>query len=103
LNGNLVVQMRREALMQKLDPLSFALAGAIYGGALMALATIAALIGIPGFKPFADFVTQFYGPYGYSVSPLGTVAGAIWGLVEGFVHFGIFALLYNLMLGRLRS
>jgi len=48
-----------------------------------------ALLGIPGFNPFADFVTQFYGPYGYSVSPLGIVTGAIWGLVEGFVHFGI--------------
>jgi hypothetical protein len=89
--------------MQRLDTGSFALAGAIYGAAFMALATILALLGIPGFKPFADFVTQFYGPYGYSVSPLGIVTGAIWGLVEGFVHFGIFALLYNLVLGRLRS
>lgn len=89
--------------MQRFDTVSFALAGAIYGAAFMALATIAALAGIPGFRPFAEFVTQFYGPYGYSVSPLGVVAGAIWGLIEGFVHFGIFALLYNLVLGRLRS
>lgn len=89
--------------MQRLDTLSFALAGAIYGTAFMALATIAALVGLPGFRPFADFVTQFYGPYGYAVSPLGVVVGALWGFVEGFVHFGIFALLYNLVLGRLRS
>ena len=89
--------------MQKLDALSFAVAGAIYGAAIMALATIAALAAIPGFRPFAEFVMQFYGPYGYSVSPLGVLAGAIWGFVEGFVHFGIFALLYNLVLGRVRS
>ena len=63
--------------MQRLDTGSFALAGAIYGAAFMALATILALLGIPGFKPFADFVTQFYGPYGYSVSPLGIVTGSI--------------------------
>ena len=89
--------------MQRLDTLSFALAGAIYGAAFMALVTIAALLGIPGFGPFADFVTQFYGSYGYSVSPVGIFVGAFWGLAEGFVHFGIFALLYNLVLGRLRS
>jgi hypothetical protein len=89
--------------MQRLDTLSFALAGAIYGAAFMALATIAALVDIPGFRPFADLVTQFYGPYAYSVSPLGVVVGALWGFVEGFVHFGIFALLYNLVLERLRT
>jgi len=89
--------------MQRLDTLSFALAGAIYGAAFMALATMAALMGIPGFRPFADLVTQFYSPYGYSVSPLGVVVGALWGFVEGLVHFGIFALLYNLVLRRLRS
>jgi hypothetical protein len=92
----------REALMQKLDTLSFAIAGAIYGAALVALATIAALLGIPGFRPFADLLTQFYGFYGYSVSALGVVVGAFWGLIEGFVHFAIFAWLYNLVLSRQR-
>ena len=86
--------------MQKLDTLSFALAGAIYGGACVALATLAALIGVPGFRPFVDLLTQFYGFYGYSVSPFGIVVGAFWGLIEGFVHFGIFAWLYNMLLGR---
>ncbi len=89
--------------MQRLDALSFAIAGSIYGAVVMALVTIAALLAIPGLRPFADLVAQFYGPYGYSVSPLGVVAGAIWGAVEGFFHFGIFALLYNLVLGRVRS
>lgn len=84
--------------MQKLDTLSFALAGAIYGAACLALATIAALIGFPGFRPFVDLLTQFYGFYGYSVSALGVVVGAFWGFVEGFVHFGIFAWLYNVLL-----
>jgi len=89
--------------MQKLDPLSFAIAGAIYGAALMILVTISALVGIPGLKPFADLIAQFYGPYGYSVSNVGVVVGGFWGLVEGFFHFGIFALLYNFVLGRVRS
>jgi hypothetical protein len=54
--------------MQRLDTLTFALAGAIYGAAFMALATIGALLGIPGLKPFTDLLGQFYGFYGYSVS-----------------------------------
>ena len=37
--------------MQRLDTLSFAIAGGIYGAAFMALATIAALVGIHGFRP----------------------------------------------------
>jgi len=89
--------------MQKFDTLSFAIAGAIYGAALVALATIAALLGIPGFRPFTDLLTQFYGFYGYSVSALGVVVGAFWGLIEGFAHFGIFAWLYNLVLSRQRQ
>lgn len=40
--------------MQRLDTLSFAIAGGIYGAAaFMALATIAARVGIHGFKPLA--------------------------------------------------
>lgn len=83
--------------MQWLDTLRFALAGGIYGAGCVALATICALLGIPGFKPFTDLLVQFYGFYGYSVSSIGIVIGA---LIEGFVHFGIFAWLYNMLLGR---
>jgi hypothetical protein len=86
--------------MQRLDALKFAIAGSIYGGACIALATILALLGVPGFRPFTDLLTQFYGFYGYSVSALGVFIGAFWGLVEGFIHFGIFAWLYNQLLGR---
>jgi hypothetical protein len=53
-----------------------------------------------GLKPFTDLLVQFYGFYGYSVSSAGIVIGAFWGLIEGFFHFGIFAWLYNLLLGR---
>jgi hypothetical protein len=47
--------------MQRLDTLKFALAGAIYGSGWVALATICALLGVPGFKPFTDLLAQFYG------------------------------------------
>ncbi len=86
--------------MQKLDALRFALAGGIYGAGLVALTTICTLLGIPGFKPFTDLLAQFYGFYGYSVSIIGIAIGAFWGLIEGFIHFGIFACIYNILLGR---
>jgi hypothetical protein len=85
--------------MQRLDTLRFALAGGIYGSGLVALTTICTLLGIPGFKPFTDLLVQFYGFYGYSVSTVGIAVGAFWGLIEGFVQFGIFVWLYNALLG----
>jgi hypothetical protein len=85
--------------MQKLNTLRFALAGGIYGAGVVAVTTICTLLGIPGFKPFTDLLAQFYGFYGYSVSVSGIAIGAFWGLTEGFVHFGIFAWLYNVLLG----
>lgn len=84
--------------MKSLDAFRFALAGGVYGASCVALVTICSLLGVPGFKPFADLLVQFYGFYGYSVSGIGIVIGAFWGLVEGFVHFGVFAWLYNLLL-----
>jgi hypothetical protein len=84
--------------MQKLNTLRFALAGGIYGAGVVAVTTICTLLGIPGFKPFTDLLAQFYGFYGYSVSVSGIAIGAFWGLTEGFVHFGIFAWLYNVLL-----
>ena len=86
--------------MRKLDTFRFALAGGIYGAGCVALATVCSLLGVPGFRPFTDLLSQFYGFYGYSVSSTGVVVGAFWGLIEGFVHFGVFAWLYNLLLSR---
>jgi hypothetical protein len=89
--------------MQSFDTVRFALAGGIYGAGLVALTTICTLLGIPGFKPFTDLLTQFYGFYGYSVSISGIAIGAFWGLTEGFVHFGIFAWLYNMLLSTTKT
>jgi hypothetical protein len=83
--------------MQRFDTLRFALAGGIYGAVCVALATICALFGVPGFKPFTDLLVRLYGFYGYSVSTMGIAIGAFWGLIEGFVHFGW---LYNMLLVR---
>ena len=68
--------------MQRLDTLRFALAGGIYAAVCVAMVTICTLL-----------------DYGYSVSSMGIAVGAFWGFIEGFVHLGIFAWLYNTLLG----
>lgn len=79
----------------KFNVLKFALTGGIYLGACAALMTLASLFKIPGFPEFASLFAQFYGPWGYSVSWYGILTGAFWGFVEGFLHLGFFAWLYN--------
>jgi len=44
------------------------------------------------------FIGRIY--LGYSISPLGSVIGLIWALVDGFVGGAIFAWLYNFIAKR---
>lgn len=83
----------------KLNTLKFALAGGIYCAGCLAFVTILALLNVPGFLECAKLLTSFYGFYGYSVSWVGVIVGALWGFVEGFVHIGIFAWIYNKLIG----
>lgn len=79
----------------KLDTLQFALAGGIITAICMAWMTVASLIGVPGFLPFAKLIEQGYGFYGYSVSWTGVFIGAFYGFVEGFIWLGALAVIYN--------
>lgn len=84
----------------KLNALKFALAGGIYLALMAVLITIASLLAIPGFPQFTRILTDIYGAYGYSVSAGGLLAGAVLGFVEGFLHLGLLAVLYNLLIER---
>ena len=81
--------------MNHFPVLKFAVAAGIFISAHAVLVTVGALVGIPGMKPFAEMLTQFYGPYGYSISAVGILAGAVLGFFVGFFHFGVFGLLYR--------
>ncbi len=83
----------------RLNVLKFALAAGIYAAGCVALATIASILGIPGFPEFTKFLISVYGFYGYSISWLGVIIGAFWGFVEGFIHLGVFAWVYNKLVG----
>jgi hypothetical protein len=73
-------------------------------GVVMALGfgwtTIAALLGVPGFLPFANLLEAGYSSYGYSISWTGVVVGAVWGFIEGFLSLGLLALIYNKLAGK---
>lgn len=81
--------------MKPFPVLRFAVAAGIFISLHAVIVTICAMAGVPGMRPFAELLMQFYGPYGYSISVTGLVAGSILGFLEGFVHFGIFGLIYS--------
>lgn len=82
----------------KLNPTKFAIAGGILGALSFAYGTALAVLGVPGFVEFADFLAQMYGAWGYSLSWTGVLIGAVYGFVEGFVHIGILGWVYNRLL-----
>ena len=84
-----------ETSMNNFPALRFAVAAGIFLSLHAVVVTIGALAGIPGMRPFAELLTQFYGPYGYSISGPGVIVGALLGFSEGFVHLGIFGLIYK--------
>lgn len=84
----------------KLHNISFALSGGIVIALCFGFTTLAALIGIPGFLPFAKILESGYAAYGYSLSWLGIAFGVLWGFVEGFIWFGLFSMIYNMILSK---
>jgi hypothetical protein len=84
---------------QKLHALKFALAAGIYGAIIGVLITVCAILEVPGLTEFAKHIETFYQPWGYSISWLGTIVGGLYGFQEGFVHVGLFVLIYNKLLG----
>ncbi|HEX8964888.1 MAG TPA: hypothetical protein VF820_00465 [Patescibacteria group bacterium] len=84
----------------KLQTGKFALSGGIYFAICAAVLTMLSLMQIPGFLPFTKLLESFYGPYGYSISFIGIFIGAFWGFIEGFIHFGIFAIIYNWVIAK---
>ncbi|MDD5133100.1 MAG: hypothetical protein PHD81_02775 [Candidatus Nanoarchaeia archaeon] len=82
----------------KLNALKFALAAGIWLGICFMFTTISSLVGVPGLTDFSKILVSWYGWWGYSISIQGIFIGTFYGFIEGFVHFGIFALIYNKLL-----
>jgi hypothetical protein len=55
---------QREAGMKTFPVLRFAAAAGLFLSLHAVVVTASALAGVPGMRPFAELLTQFYGPYG---------------------------------------
>ncbi len=84
----------------KLNVKAFALTfGLIWGiGVFILTWWIIACDGVTGEVPFLGRVYR-----GYTISPLGSIIGLIWGLLDGGIGGAIFAWLYNLIAARTSS
>jgi len=84
----------------RLDIKAFALTCAvIWGVALFAVTWW--IIAFGGATGDATFVGRVY--LGYSISPLGSLVGLVWALVDGLIGGAIFAWLYNTLADRLAA
>jgi len=81
----------------RLDVKAFALACGLVWGIGLFLGTwwIIALDGATGQVPF---IGQIY--RGYNISPVGSIVGLAWALIDGIIGGAIFAFLYNIIAGR---
>jgi hypothetical protein len=80
----------------KLNIFNFSLAGARLCALIVALITLAGIYNLLGGFPLLNsLLVDIYGKLGFSVSWLGVLLGAIYGFIDGFIFFGVFAWLYN--------
>lgn len=84
----------------KLNVSAFALTTGLMWGLGLFLLTwwIIAFNGITG---EATFIGQVY--LGYSISPLGSIIGLIWALIDGLIGGALFAWIYNSIASKKRK
>ena len=80
----------------RLDVKAFAITAAVIWGAGLFLATWWMMIS-QGATGEATLIGKLYP--GYSVSPLGSLVGLVWAVVDGLIVGAAFAWLYNRLLG----
>lgn len=81
----------------KLSVKAFALtAGLVWGVGLFLLTWWVIITTGPSYD--LTFLSRMY--FGYRITPVGSLFGLVWGLADGFIGGGIFALLYNFIVGK---
>jgi hypothetical protein len=84
----------------KLSVKAFGLAGGLFWGVGLFLSTWW-IIMFDGPTTEATFLGRLY--RGYSITPMGSVVGLLWALIDGAVAGAIFAWLYNVISARLST
>ena len=76
-----------------INPLVAGIAGGVIGAIVVFLTTITAVL---GYSKAAEWLEKsVWGKYGYRVSLVGSVWGAILGFIYGFIIWWVFSLIYN--------
>lgn len=81
----------------QLNAKAFGLAGGILWSLTMFVLTWLALMGY-GSMEASNIAKSYY--IGYSVSPIGSIIGAIYGFFDAGIGCSLFALLYNKLAGK---
>ena len=81
----------------KLNVKAFALAGGILWGGSLFILTWLAIWGY-GSQDAASIAKSYY--IGYSMTPIGSLIGAVYGFFDAGIGVGIFALIYNKLTGK---
>jgi hypothetical protein len=84
----------------RLDIKAFALTFALFWGIAL-FAVTWWIMAFEGASGDATLVGRVY--LGYSISPLGSLVGLVWALVDGLIAGAIFAWLYNTLADRLAT
>jgi hypothetical protein len=86
---------RRRVVMRfaRLSPVGFGIGWGIIGALMTALITVGAMFGY--FDMTASLLLDVYGYFGYSISTLGILLGAIYSFVDFFIASALFAAIYN--------
>jgi hypothetical protein len=91
------VATEREKTIMKLNVRAFALTcSLVWGFGLFVLTWWVIVLDGPSLEP--TLIGSVY--RGYTLTPLGSVIGLIWALIDGLIGGAIFAWLYNLLAGR---
>ena len=84
--------IKHQSKIMKLNIKAMAIAfGLVWGISLFVITWW--IIYLEGFSDAPTFIGKFY--RGYSLTPLGSIIGFIWGLVDGAIGGAMFAWLYN--------
>jgi len=81
----------------KLNIKAFALAGAVMWGSAVLLGTWWIII-LDGPQEGVPFLASIY--RGYAITPIGSLVGFAWALVDGLIGGAIFAWIYNKVAAR---
>jgi len=77
----------------KIDAFKFGIAAGIVSAICVFITTIGGIYGYVGM--WTSLIVDIYGAFGYGISWLGAILGAVYGFIDAFIATWVFAVIYN--------